>query len=82
VVEGVVELEADGASSRNRNGLRRLSWAHVAPHIVASDACDRGVVNGLSDSSAGGSSTSDESRPDVYRYVVSRDQTRRVSDEQ
>jgi len=35
VVKSVVELEANAASSSNRNCLAGGAWARVAPNIVA-----------------------------------------------
>jgi len=65
MVEGVVEFEANRASSRDGNGLSSRSWVGVAANIVGGDRGDGRVVEGHTNGSGGGGATCNEGVPDV-----------------
>lgn len=51
MIEGVVQLEAEGRSSRHARGGRSSRWAGVATKVVTRSTFHRGVVPGLTDGS-------------------------------
>jgi hypothetical protein len=70
VVDGVVELEADGRAGSDEGGGGG-GGVDVAGHAGRGDGGDRAVVNRLPDGGGRGGAAGDERRPDVYRVKVS-----------
>lgn len=67
MVEGVVELEANSASSGDGHGLRSWCWGGVAADVVGGDRGDGGVADGETDGSGSGGATCNQGIPDVVR---------------
>jgi hypothetical protein len=68
VVDGVVELEADGRAGGDGHGGSR-GGVGVADVVRRGRGGDRAVVHGLADSRGGGGGASDEGVPDVCNKV-------------
>lgn len=71
MVERVVEVEAEGASCGNTDGLRGRGGVGIAGDIGGGDVLDWGVVDGLTNGSAGCRGSSNNLVPDVCGSTVS-----------
>lgn len=71
MVERVVEVEADGASCGNTDCLRGRGGVGIAGDIGGGDVLNWGVVDGLTNGSAGCRGSSNNLVPDVCGSTVS-----------